>query len=616
MPVRDGHIRVLPIHVANKIAAGEVVERPSSVVKEFVENAIDAGARNIRITIVQGGRKLVSVADDGCGMTRDDAVLSLERQATSKILDVEDIERIDTLGFRGEAIPSIASVSRFSILTRRRDSDEGTLVEVNAGVLAGVRAAGCPQGTIVEARDLFCNVPARRKFLRSFQTEESHVKNVFTVHALAHPSIGFSLVVDGRDVLKLAPSASLDERVAELFGAEYFEALLPIEAEASGVKVRGYIEKPNRAYPLRRDQYVFVNSRPATAPIVQFALRESYPKQAGDARPAVILFVSCPAEDVDVNVHPTKREVRFRNASAVKTAISLAVEKALCLRAPAALPSVLPPPADPQIPAAPAPSPAASVPGNAPAPSAAVPSAAAFSVPAAFDPPPDPAGVPVQPPFRRTESLEPVQAEFVPDSSGAPSRPWKWFRFLAASASGYFLLDTDSGIVTLDPRAAVERISYERLLASRREGEDAASQRLLMPDTVVLSPAEAMRVREVLDELNSLGFSVEDFGGDSFKVDAVPLVAADIPSRDILAAVAAGLAESGAKRSVERLREETVAKSIAKSCSGLNVPGDPVSAAKLVEELVSCRMPYVTPKGRLVMMFTSNSELDRKFAKR
>ena len=177
---RDGHVRVLPLHVANKIAAGEVVERPASVVKELVENAIDAGAKRIAITITQGGRKLVAVQDDGCGMTKDDAVLSLERQATSKIRDVTDIEEIDTLGFRGEAIPSIASVSRFTLTTRRADDDEGTLVQVNAGILAEVRAAGCPPGTLVEVRDLFCNVPARRKFLRAYATEESHVREVFT----------------------------------------------------------------------------------------------------------------------------------------------------------------------------------------------------------------------------------------------------------------------------------------------------------------------------------------------------------------------------------------------------------------------------------------------------
>ena len=219
--MRDGHIRVLPLHVANKIAAGEVVERPASVVKELVENAIDAGAKAIKISISQGGRKLVAVQDDGCGMTRDDAVLSLERQATSKIADVDDIERIDTLGFRGEAIPSIASVSRFSITTRRHESDEGTFLQVNAGTLAEVRAAGCPPGTLVEVRDLFCNVPARRKFLRAYATEESHVKQIFTVHALAHPAIAFTLVVDGRELYRLAAASNLSGRVLVLFGGDF-----------------------------------------------------------------------------------------------------------------------------------------------------------------------------------------------------------------------------------------------------------------------------------------------------------------------------------------------------------------------------------------------------------
>ena len=193
---RDGHIRLLPLHVANKIAAGEVVERPASVLKELMENALDAGATRIEATVVAGGRTLVSVRDDGCGMTREDALLSLERQATSKIRDVDDIERIDTLGFRGEAIPSIASVSRFTLTTRRAEDESGTQLVVNAGTLVDVKDCGAPPGTCVEVRDLFCNVPARRKFLRAFATEESHIRATFTIHALAHPDVGFTLILD------------------------------------------------------------------------------------------------------------------------------------------------------------------------------------------------------------------------------------------------------------------------------------------------------------------------------------------------------------------------------------------------------------------------------------
>ena len=280
---RDGQIRVLPIHVANKIAAGEVVERPASALKELVENAIDAGADRIDISITAGGRKLVSVRDNGCGMNRDNALLSLERQATSKIRDVDDIESIDTLGFRGEAIPSIASVSRFTIITRRKENDAATKLVVNAGTIAEVSECGAPPGTCVEVRDLFCNVPARRKFLRSYATEESHIKSVFTVSALAHPELGFSLNVDGREVHRLAPGSTIEERISCLFGRDFSDELIPVKDEsnggaqnAGGVHVYGYISRPS-SNPVRREQFIFVNGRPATAPTIAYALKDAYP---------------------------------------------------------------------------------------------------------------------------------------------------------------------------------------------------------------------------------------------------------------------------------------------------------------------------------------------------
>lgn len=315
---RDGHVRVLPVHVANKIAAGEVVERPASVVKELVENSIDAKSSNIKIVIEQGGRKLIQITDDGIGMTKEDAVLSLERQATSKIFDVDDIENIDTLGFRGEAIPSIASVSRFSITTRTHNSDEATYLQVDAGTLVQVSSAGAPPGTTVEVKDLFCNVPARRKFLRAAATEEAHIKRIFTVHALAHPGIGFTLVTDGRESSRLAPAKTLKERVFDLFGSEMNDSMLKLNAERNGVKVSGLIERPNLAFPTRRDQYVFVNGRPATAPSIQYAIKEAYPSRQGDAKPAAIIFLEVSPTQVDVNVHPTKREVRFRDNSTLR----------------------------------------------------------------------------------------------------------------------------------------------------------------------------------------------------------------------------------------------------------------------------------------------------------
>ena len=333
---RDGHIRVLPVHVANKIAAGEVIERPASVVKELVENSLDAGATRIAISISEGGRKLISVQDNGCGMSREDALLSLESHATSKILDVDDIEAIDTLGFRGEAIPSIASVSRFTLTTRRHDADEGVRIAVDAGSIVPPVAAGCPAGTLVEVRDLFCNVPARRKFLRAVVTEESHVKTIFTVHALAYPAIAFSLTVNGRELYNLAPCANLDERVRELFGEEYLERMARAEGEDGDTKATGYFELPGRDFQTRREQYIFVNSRPATAPAIAYAIREAYPKRDGDSKPAAILFITTPPGMVDVNVHPTKREVRFRDSGSVKRAVAAAVAAATARAVPSA----------------------------------------------------------------------------------------------------------------------------------------------------------------------------------------------------------------------------------------------------------------------------------------
>ena len=586
MAARDGHVHVLPLHVANKIAAGEVVERPASVVKELVENSVDAGAANIKVSIAQGGRKLVSVRDDGCGMTKDDALLSLERQATSKILDVDDIENIDTLGFRGEAIPSIASVSRFTLVTRRHDADEGTQIVVNAGELVETSTAGCPPGTLVEVRDLFCNVPARRKFLRSFATEEGRVKGIFTVHALAHPGIGFSLVVDGRELYRLAPATSLSDRLLDIYGADFVESLIPLpppsDAQRNVVRVSGYIEKPNLSMPTRRDQYVFVNGRPATAPSIAYAVREAYPHRQGDVKPALFLFIELPPNQVDVNVHPTKREVRFRDNIAVKRAIAEAIEGALGLRPTTGgttgeVTTIDATTGGTKIPLPPTP-----------------------SLP--HSPTPTPAPAPTQ--------VE-IELPLAADDTGA--RPWKWFKFLATTASGYLIIETDAGLVTINPHAARERIAFEQLLSCSEQG-DALSQQLLIPETIHLSPVDAARITAALSDIEPMGFKIEPFGRDTFKIDAVPQLIGSLSPADVISTVARDLSEGGAKRG-ERWREELVAKSIARSFAGMSLALDESGATKLVEELASCRMPYISPGGKPTMIFTSTRELDRRFAK-
>ena len=604
MAARDGHVRVLPLHVANKIAAGEVVERPASVVKELVENAIDAGSKAIRISVAQGGRKLVAVQDDGCGMTREDAVLSLERQATSKILDVDDIERIDTLGFRGEAIPSIASVSRFTLVTRRHDADEGTRLTVNAGQLADITAAGCPPGTLVEVRDLFCNVPARRKFLRAAVTEENHIKQIFTVHALAHPAIGFSLTLDGRELYRLAPAARTEDRVRDLFGKDFADDLLDVDGGAGEVRVAGFLERPNLNTPTRREQYIFINGRPATAPSIAYALKEAYPRRQGDVRPAAILFITLPPTMVDVNVHPTKREVRFRDNTTVKNAIANAITAALAPKAPGGLGGLeglgnlgdlgrlgklekLEPldtletldtlePLETLAPLAPREA-AAQKPAPAPTPA-------------------------------------PVQVEFAVAPNSTTAKPWQWFKYLAQTESGYLLIETDAGIVTIHPRAARERIAYERLLG-RIPSDATAAQPLLIPETCRLAPADFARLKAAKAVLADIGFAIEEFGQDTFKIDAVPQLLGDLPPSAILATIARDLAEGGAAKSGARWREELVAKSIARSYAGAATALTEKGARQLVEELSACRMPYVDPRNKPTMIFTSTRELDRKFVR-
>ena len=594
----DGHIRLLPNHVANKIAAGEVVERPASVLKELLENALDAGATRIDVNVTAGGRTLVSVRDNGCGMNREDALLSLERHATSKIRDVDDIERISTLGFRGEAIPSIASVSRFTLTTRRADAEEGTRVVVNAGTLAEVKTCGAPPGTCVEVRDLFCNVPARRKFLRAFVTEEGHVRATFTVHALAHPDVGFSLTLDGREVYRLPPGATLEERIRALFGAPFAESLVPVTSDVGTVHVHGYAERPGHDAALRRDQFVFVNGRPATAASITYALREAYPRQRAEARPAVVLFIDLPPEQVDVNVHPSKREVRFRRSADVRDALLAAFAPQRAEReepAPPATPAPESPAAAPQPfvapfqPTLPTTGGTRCCASETPLPTQLTPAVAQQRDPPALEPP-----------VESPREEPPLQTA---------TGPWRWFKFLAQTGSGWVLLETDAGLVTLNPRAARERIAYERII----NAHEALTQPLLIPETVTLPPSESARIRNFLSELQTVGFTVEEFGHDTWKVDAVPalLAGCDVPA--LLASIASDIAEAGSARGGARWRDELVARSVARSYSRASLQLTPEAATQLVEELARTRMPYVCPRGRPIMVFTSNAELLRKF---
>jgi DNA mismatch repair protein MutL len=324
-------IRVLSDHVANQIAAGEVVERPASVAKELVENSIDAGARRVEVDVEAGGRRLLRVSDDGDGMTRDDAVLAFERHATSKITSTEDLERVSTLGFRGEALASIASVARVELLTQQEGETEGTRVLIEGGRMRDVAPAARPKGTTISVRDLFFNVPARRKFLRSEATESFHLTNLVTHYALAHPEISFALTNNGREVLRAAPAENLRERAYQIFGDDFIESLLAVAGGREGVgRVSGYVSAPRARRTTRDAQYLFVNGRYVRDRLVARALTEGYRTVLPHGvYPSALLFLEVPPEEVDVNVHPAKTEVRFRRASAVAEAVRESVRAAL-----------------------------------------------------------------------------------------------------------------------------------------------------------------------------------------------------------------------------------------------------------------------------------------------
>jgi len=324
-------IRVLSDHLANQIAAGEVVERPASVAKELVENSIDAGARRIEIDVEAGGRRLLRVSDDGEGMTRDDAVLAFERHATSKISTADDLNSISTLGFRGEALASIAAVARIELITQREGEAEGTRVLIEGGRMRDVQPAAHPRGTMIAARDLFFNVPARRKFLRSEATENFHLTNLVTHYALAHPEIAFALTTNGRASLHAAPAANLRERAYQIFGAEFLESLLEVSGGHEAVaRISGYVSAPRERRTSRDAQYLFVNGRYVRDRLISRALGEGYRTVLPQGvYPAALLFLEVPLAEVDVNVHPAKTEVRFRRSAAVSDAVREAVRAAL-----------------------------------------------------------------------------------------------------------------------------------------------------------------------------------------------------------------------------------------------------------------------------------------------
>jgi DNA mismatch repair protein MutL len=592
-------VRLLSEAVANKIAAGEVVERPASVVKELMENALDAGATQVDVELVAGGARLVSVRDNGSGMGRDDALLAVERHATSKIRDVSDIEHIGTLGFRGEALAAIASVSRFHLTTCAEGQTVGTALRIAGGTLQDVSDAGCPPGTVIEVRDLFFNVPARRKFMRGAVTELAHARAVFTLLALSHPATGFSLRVDGREEHRLPAGASSEERIRELFGSERMQQVRPMDRETAGVRVHGFAGVPSAGRSDRSEQYIFVNGRATSAPVIAFALKEAYHTLMPDGRhPSLFVFVELPAEQVDVNVHPTKREVRFRDTSTVRDAVIAAVRSALDVKTPVRPAPAVARPAERQLQISDLPfvRPFA-YPGLGTLSGVAAPSDRAKAPPA---------------PSAESKGGAPAAAGAV--SEPEPAAPWTWCRVVGQIGSLYVLLETEDGYVILDPHAAHERVLFERYLKAVEAGR-VESQRLLVPESVEMESRAADRLRRQLDAVRRMGFDVSEFGSDAFVVDAVPACFAGARAGELLTAIARHLEEAGARGGQARWREEAVAQAACKAAVKARDRLSLGEVEQLVADLARADLPYTCPHGRPTMVYTSFRDLNRKFGR-
>jgi DNA mismatch repair protein MutL len=590
-------IRILPDHVANKIAAGEVVDRPASVLKELVENALDAGATQVDIEIHGGGRKAIIVSDNGSGMDRDDALLSVERHATSKIRDADDIEHVDTFGFRGEALAAVASVSRFTLKTRRADSEAGTELLISGGKVQDVRDVGCPPGTAVEVRNLFFNIPARRKFLRSEQTEMAHARQVFLVYALSHPEAGLRLSVDGREVYRLAAGATMEDRLRELFGADAVKALKPVQYRSGEVSVSGYAGLPHASRSDRTEQYVFINRRPASAPLLNYAIGEAYHTLLPHGRyPVLYLYVDIDPSLVDVNVHPAKKEVRFRNPSAVRDGVINALREALAVKEAGA--GIVPFPFSPDSTAKPE-----SKDGGPLLAISDLPKLKPFSYPR-LPMIPEPSG-------------ESGGAVVSPAEVGAPQtgeRPWAWCRVLGQVGDLFVVLETGEGLVLMDPHAAHERVLFERYMREATSNR-VSSQGLLTPETVDLAPHDALRVRENMELLRKMGFGVSEFGGDSFIIDALPTCLGNASAASLLREVASSFDRGGARGGTERWAEEDIAQAACKAAVKARDKLTLGEMERLVVDLAGAEMPYTCPHGRPTIIFMSFQELYKKFGR-
>lgn len=627
-------VRILSDRVANQIAAGEVIERPAAVIKELVENSLDAGARRIEVEFRAGGRALMRVEDDGGGMARDDALLALERHATSKIAEADDLNRLSSYGFRGEALPSIASVSKFTLQTRAADEDVGTQVVINGGRFVDVRDCGRPVGTSIEVAQLFNSVPARRKFLKSDHTEAAHIVQCVRLYALARSDVSFTLIEDGRVVFRSPECESFEQRVAEIFGRQIAELLVPIAFNEAGFQLHGLIGKPGAGRATRHEMITFVNARPVDSRTLNYALIESYQEWLPKGRyPLAFVFFDLDPAAVDVNVHPAKREVRFRSEPAVRGFVIRSVLQRL---RELGTPSVLARTPD-TVPFA--------RPGSGPGEGMAHPSLppepprAALSAPLSLEPRTAPVAAdpyrhaegrgtlaanggtisgiqPVlTPPANPPVAGRPVPAPPPASGEAPPLRPTApGWRYVGLAHGAYALFETQAGLILLDRRAAHERIWFERLQHQFRSGS-VPSQRLLLAVPVELDPIASALLLDRLTFLNAHGFEISEFGRNFFRVEAMPawMEPADAEPflRDLLGGLREGLLPD---KNMDVAREQLARLAAAKA---IRLPSQ-VSEAEIMgvlTHLFATRAPLTSPSGKPTYIELNHGELARRFQK-
>src|SRR5262245_34860535 len=649
-------IRVLPDSLANKIAAGEVVERPASIVKELIENSIDAGAKQIEVTVESGGRRLIRISDNGEGMSRDDAILAFERHATSKIKTEDDLAAILTLGFRGEALPSIASVAKVRLRTQRAEDLVGTEIEISGGRMYNVRDIAFSHGTEFEIRDLFFNVPARRKFLKSEATESYHIANLVTHYALANPQLSFTLTNNNRESLRFTPAADLRDRAYQLFGGEFIGDLIEVLAESGGMKARGFVSSPSATRTSRDSQFFFINGRYVRDKIIGKALSEAYRAMIpAGVYPSAMLFVEMPPNEVDVNVHPAKTEVRFVRGTVVHDLIRDAVRAAIGSAKAGATSFV-----EKKIETV-----ASESSGGAQAddllrerqlplsreelrsafrlqpPSPVQPQPQQQKIDLGFNAQPERDGAALG--GDRSPGVLAVLAEETDpgasagaeparygnrigclgsrgaDSAGSQLKPAQNLTLVADEINpigqlhNSFIIAADrAGLLLIDQHVAHERILFEQHWRALR-GKRVEVQRMLIPDTIDLTPAQASAFDQLLPELEENGFELGRLSGRTIAIRAVPAMLAPGAAQSLLAELIDAIEEDRKGLSLDELKAEIAAGLACRAAIKINMTLAPEKMRWLIDELLKMENPATCPHGRPIILRITAREIERGF---